>query len=445
MRKDFKKNVVSVLSVLSIGCAACGAYVLSAEVNDTLATAAIEQTQTVELKGDFVMKSGASVRKEDPKGIRFSTYVKESVYSENNAYGTLIIPAAILGEQALTEEVTSAVDVKANVWADSDVDGYKLYHSVLTKIPESYYGVELVARSYVVVDGEYEFVDEAQVRSIAQVAASALVAGEDDSAKVLENYVDKAVKSFTLDITEKQSLKAGDTLTLTATAQPSYAMLWNSSNEKVATVKDGVVTAVGEGTATISVKLGSKVLSCEVEVGARQFANVGKVSVSEENGALVWAKVAATDNAEFFADSYAVTLTNEKGEVSTCQVSENAYLPYTLAEGVYTITVKATDSKGYVASSENSSEEYKFVVARHADYLAADMPEEFTSSENGTNVKYDEESGYAVIRNEREYGLITTKKGISLNMAINPIIVMVLPSFWSFWFNGETISFSLFK
>ena len=78
MRKDFKKNVVSVLSVLSIGCAACGAYVLSAEVNDTLATAAIEQTQTVELKGDFVMKSGASVRKEDPKGIRFSTYVKES-------------------------------------------------------------------------------------------------------------------------------------------------------------------------------------------------------------------------------------------------------------------------------------------------------------------------------------------------------------------------------
>ena len=52
------------------------------------------------------------------------------------------------------------------------------------------------------------------------------------------------------------TVNAGDTITLTATVSPddasNKAVTWTSSNEDAATVVDGVVTAVGAGTATIT-------------------------------------------------------------------------------------------------------------------------------------------------------------------------------------------------
>ena len=69
------------------------------------------------------------------------------------------------------------------------------------------------------------------------------------------------------------SLKKGETLTLTATVAPSDAanksVTWSSGNTSVATVStSGVVTAVGEGTAVITVKTadGGKTATCTVTV-----------------------------------------------------------------------------------------------------------------------------------------------------------------------------------
>ncbi len=58
---------------------------------------------------------------------------------------------------------------------------------------------------------------------------------------------------------KNSTLKVGETLPLTATVLPNAAidksLTWTSSNEKIATVDpNGLVTAVGEGTATITVK-----------------------------------------------------------------------------------------------------------------------------------------------------------------------------------------------
>ena len=65
-----------------------------------------------------------------------------------------------------------------------------------------------------------------------------------------------AVTSVTLDVTEL-ALEVPETATLTATVAPEEAtdktVVWTSDNEAVATVADGVVTAVAEGTATITV------------------------------------------------------------------------------------------------------------------------------------------------------------------------------------------------
>ncbi|MCR4586022.1 MAG: leucine-rich repeat protein, partial [Lachnospiraceae bacterium] len=71
---------------------------------------------------------------------------------------------------------------------------------------------------------------------------------------------------------ETLSLKVGESGTLTATVAPANAtnkkVSWASSAEAVATVADGVVTAVAEGEATITVTTedGGKTASCKVTV-----------------------------------------------------------------------------------------------------------------------------------------------------------------------------------
>ena len=70
------------------------------------------------------------------------------------------------------------------------------------------------------------------------------------------------------------TLTVGDTETLTATVSPDDAseksVTWSSDDTSVATVENGVVTAVGSGTANITVTTtdGSKTASCAVTVNA---------------------------------------------------------------------------------------------------------------------------------------------------------------------------------
>lgn len=62
-------------------------------------------------------------------------------------------------------------------------------------------------------------------------------------------------------------IKCGNTETLTATPTPSNttdSISWASSDESVATVSNGVVTAVGLGNATITVTCGSQSDTCDV-------------------------------------------------------------------------------------------------------------------------------------------------------------------------------------
>ncbi len=69
---------------------------------------------------------------------------------------------------------------------------------------------------------------------------------------------------------ESATMRAGETLTLTATVKPDDAadktVAWTSSDESVATVTGGVVTAVSGGTATITAKAGEKSATCTVKV-----------------------------------------------------------------------------------------------------------------------------------------------------------------------------------
>lgn len=80
-----------------------------------------------------------------------------------------------------------------------------------------------------------------------------------------------SVTGVTLDATG-WVMNVGDTKTLKATVEPSNAsnksVTWTSSNEAVATVAGGTVTAVAEGTATITVTTSNsgKTAACEITV-----------------------------------------------------------------------------------------------------------------------------------------------------------------------------------
>lgn len=85
------------------------------------------------------------------------------------------------------------------------------------------------------------------------------------------------------------TLTEGDVTTLTATVSPSNAtnknVIWSSSDNTVATVSDGKVTAVKAGTATITVKTedGNKTATCSVTVIKK---GGDKVKTEKDEGSL---------------------------------------------------------------------------------------------------------------------------------------------------------------
>lgn len=89
------------------------------------------------------------------------------------------------------------------------------------------------------------------------------------SCKVVVKKPFVAVDGITLSETTAK-LEIGSTITLTATVSPENAtepaVTWSTDNAAVATVEDGVVTAVGAGEAVITAKAGGMTAECKVTV-----------------------------------------------------------------------------------------------------------------------------------------------------------------------------------
>lgn len=77
------------------------------------------------------------------------------------------------------------------------------------------------------------------------------------------------------------TIARGETATLTATVEPAGTtdnVIWSSEDKTIATVKDGVVTAVGQGETTITATCGNQTASCKVIVN-KAFLT-GKVTIT---------------------------------------------------------------------------------------------------------------------------------------------------------------------
>ena len=103
--------------------------------------------------------------------------------------------------------------------------------------------------------------------------------------KVVEETGPVAVENIVLNPTE-MNLLVGDSETINATVLPGNAtdktVTWTSSDEDVATVNNGTVTAVSGGTATITAKAGEKTATCLVNVTTEVNYDISQITKAGE-------------------------------------------------------------------------------------------------------------------------------------------------------------------
>ena len=164
-------------------------------------------------------------------------------------------------------------------------------------------------------------------------------------------------ESVTLDLSSLE-LAVGGTARLTATVKPDEATVktvqWSSSDDSVATVAaDGTVTAVREGTATITAKCGEKSADCAVTVKAAPVSptsvtlDQNKLSLTVGNTAQLTATVAPENAADktvsWSCDNLSVAEVSADGAV-TAKAAGTATITVTTTDGSLTATCTVTVS-----------------------------------------------------------------------------------------------------
>ena len=152
-----------------------------------------------------------------------------------------------------------------------------------------------------------------------------------------------SVTGITLDKTTAE-LTEGETTTLVATVTPDNAtdktVTWTTSDETVATVKDGIVTTLKAGEVTITAKVGDKTATCTIAVKAKVIAVTGitldktTAELTEGETITLVATVApdnATDKTVIWTTSDETIATVANGVVTSVKA------------GTATITAKAGD------------------------------------------------------------------------------------------------------
>ena len=189
------------------------------------------------------------------------------------------------------------------------------------------------------------------------------------------------VDSVTLSDTTATMQVGGETLTLTSAIAPlnasNTAVSWSSSDETVATVANGVVTALKAGTATITVTTedGSKTAECVVTV-EEATPTVDKVTITAADNATTVATggtlqlsavVTGTNN-----PAQTVTWSIKSGATATgASVSDSGLLTAGTVAG--SVTIVATSTVDNTKSDEITIEVVVPVTSVSLDYATATL------------------------------------------------------------------------
>lgn len=233
----------------------------------------------------------------------------------------------------------------------------------------------------------------------------------DETVAVTEVKITSTVKEVT----------AGETITLEATVSPENAtsktVTWTSDNNEVATVKDGVVTGVKAGEATITASAGGKTATVKVTVkaAATSGGETGGSGSGETGGS-----TGGTTGGETGGTTGGSTGGTTGGETGTTTGFENTYwvlektsfeesgLKVTLENLEYIYIKDSTSGSSYAANPEGVIKglSESSVGTHNLDY---EEPITFTYTVDGSNVtiKMGEETINAVIAADKNSFTIT--------------------------------------
>lgn len=290
-----RKSLLTVLSGLSMACLA-GAFtflpVSQAKAEETQKTV----VENVLMEGAYVRTTGEGNETYNTlSGIRFVMFIDQETYNtavetygeENVEVGMYYVGRNI--DVGGTIDVTTDEEMQdintipkgarhavMEAYTDSSAktESASMAFSVAQLgIPESGYNAQLIANGYLkTTDSEgnetYTWATNPTTRSVAEMASIALFEGATHAD--LHTFVNAVATEdtfkFTNDVVETDMYKATD---LGLTAPANLKIVWDSSNEEVATFdENGALVKVGEGTTTITASIGNNVREMTLNIVA---------------------------------------------------------------------------------------------------------------------------------------------------------------------------------
>ena len=184
------------------------------------------------------------------------------------------------------------------------------------------------------------------------------------------------------------TLNVGDTNTLTATISPSNAtnqsVIWSTNNSSVATVSNGVVTAVSTGSAIITVATvdGNYTATCSITVSDRTISVTGvslsthsveMSSIGETYTINYTISPANATNKNITWSSSAPTVATIEDYLITAKGDGTAIISIRTVDGGYSDTCTVTvDTSAVVAGSYITDENENRLMAEDGFYLITD-------------------------------------------------------------------------
>ncbi len=281
---------------------------------------------------------------------------KQTEYNGTYIYAFIPVTSVTLAPETLSIEAGKTAELTATI---SPANATTQQHSWASENGK-------IAKAY----GETLNTAKVTAIGVGKTTITYTIGGKEASCEVTVTPRTISVKSITLN-KPQLSLVKGATETLTATVLPTTdkTVIWESSDTAVATVKDGIVTAVAAGNATITAKAGEKTATCAVTVtnpsnsGSSSGGGGGSstpryaVTVPDktENGSLS----VTPKNAKRGSD-VTITATPDKGcevdEIVAKDANGNKLTLKDNGDGTYTFTMPASKVTVTAAFAEKKAE-----------------------------------------------------------------------------------------